>query len=97
MCFATIEINLVVIIQGPTLLPEGYYFDLIHRHDSTEGKGYSVDEWDKNVDNPDAKLYSHLSVSISYFLSRKDAIFFRNWRNTEMRMESFTCLSGIQP
>ena len=46
------------------MLPEGYYFDLIHRHDATEGEKFTVDEWDKNIDNPDAKLYSRLSVSV---------------------------------
>ena len=51
-------------ISGPTLLPEGYHFDLILRHDVTEGELYVADEWDKNTDNPDAKLYSHLSVSL---------------------------------
>ena len=56
-------------------MPEGYYFDLIHRHDVTEGNGFSVDEWDKNVNNPEAKLYSHLSVSMKH-QSGKDTRFF---------------------
>ena len=54
-----------IVISGPTILPEGYHFDLIHRHDTTEGGVFNKEEFDKNIDNPDAKLYSHLSVSYS--------------------------------
>ena len=48
---------------GPTLLPDGYHWVLVNRHETSEQEKFKVDEWDKNKDNPDAKLYSILSVS----------------------------------
>ena len=48
---------------GPTLLPEGYNFELVHRHFVPKGQ-FQKGEYDKNVDNPDAELYSHLTVWI---------------------------------
>ena len=50
---------------GPTLLPEGYNFELVHRHLVTKGQ-FQKGEFDKNIDNPDAELYSHLTVKIEY-------------------------------
>ena len=50
---------------GPTLLPEGYNFELVHRHYVPSGQ-FQKGEYDKNVDNPDAELYSHLMVLIHH-------------------------------
>ena len=55
--------NLVFPPSGPTILPDGYHFVLINRHDASNGETFEKNEWDKNIDNTDAELYSHLSVS----------------------------------
>ena len=56
-----------IFASGPTLLPEGHNFELVHRHLVTEGL-FKTGEFDKNIDNPDAELYSHLSVKYQYSL-----------------------------
>ena len=63
MVNASFIIQFLMFSTGPTLLPDGYHWVLVNRHETSEQEKFKVDEWDKNKDNPDAKLYSILSVS----------------------------------
>ena len=64
---------------------------LVNRHETSEHEKFEVDEFDKNVDNPDAKLYSILSVGSQNLFYKINCKTSRHSKRTEMKKEN--CIS----